>query len=89
MLVLAPFVLLVAAVAALGNPHRKAAAFKQPTRGLRKREVSAVRTKHQYLNKKTESKCGTLSEVVSESVYLQLTSARIRREWNSLSTGPF
>ncbi|KAJ5153919.1 Peptidase S10 serine carboxypeptidase [Penicillium coprophilum] len=54
MLVLAPFVFLVAAVAALQNPHRKAASFKQSAKGLRKREVSAVRTKHQFLNKKTE-----------------------------------
>ncbi|KAJ5817062.1 Peptidase S10 serine carboxypeptidase [Penicillium robsamsonii] len=54
MLVLAPFVLLVVAVAALQNPHRKAASFKQPSKSLRKREVSAVRTEHQYLNKKTE-----------------------------------
>jgi hypothetical protein len=31
----------VAAVAALQNPHRKAASFKQPANGLRKREVSS------------------------------------------------
>lgn len=61
MLVLAPFTFLVAAVAAVQNPHRKAASFKQPASGLRKREVSAAPTEHQYLNKKTQSKCGTLS----------------------------
>ncbi|KAJ5971244.1 Peptidase S10 serine carboxypeptidase [Penicillium vulpinum] len=54
MLVLAPFVFLVTAVAALENPHRKAASFKRPAKGLHKREVSAARTEHKYLNKKTE-----------------------------------
>ncbi|KAJ5210145.1 Peptidase S10 serine carboxypeptidase [Penicillium cf. griseofulvum] len=54
MLVLAPFILLVSAVAALESPHRKAASFKQTPKGLRKREVASAPTVHQYLNKKTE-----------------------------------
>lgn len=60
MLVLAPLISLVAAVAALQNPHRKAASFRQPADGLRKREVSASPAEHKYLNEKTQSKCGTL-----------------------------
>mgnify|MGYP006876466284 CR=1 FL=1 len=65
MLILAPLILLVAAVAALQNPHRKAASFKQPANGLRKREVSSSPIEHKYLNKKTESKCRTLPLVGS------------------------
>jgi carboxypeptidase D len=56
MLVLAPLTILVAAVAALQSPHRKAASFKQPATGLRKREVSSFPIEHKYLNEKTESK---------------------------------
>ena len=63
MLVLVPFISLVAAVAALQNPHRKAATFRQPADGLRKRDVSTAPTEHKYLNEKTESKCGNVSLV--------------------------
>jgi carboxypeptidase D len=58
MLVLAPFTLLVAAVAALQSPHRKAASLKQSARTIRKREVTSTQTEPQYLNKKTESESG-------------------------------
>ncbi|KAJ6026583.1 uncharacterized protein N7446_004816 [Penicillium canescens] len=54
MLVLAPFTLLVAAVAALQSPHRKAASLKQSARNIRKREVASSQTEPQYLNQKTE-----------------------------------
>ncbi|KAF4768871.1 hypothetical protein HAV15_008468 [Penicillium sp. str.  len=54
MLVLVPLISLVAAVAALQNPHRKAASFRQPADGLRKREVSASPSEHKYLNEKTQ-----------------------------------
>lgn len=63
MLVLAPFISLVAAVAALQNPHLKAASFRRPADALRKREVSAAPTEHKYLNEKTQSKCKSLSLV--------------------------
>lgn len=56
MLVLAPFTLLVAAVAALQSPHRKAASLKQSARTIRKRQVTSSQSEPQYLNKKTESK---------------------------------
>lgn len=61
MLVLAPLISLVAAVAALQNPHRKAQSLRQPANDLRKREVSSSPAEHKYLNEKTQSKFGTLS----------------------------
>jgi carboxypeptidase D len=55
MLVLAPFTLLVAAVAALQSPHRKVASLKHSARTVHKRGVISSETEPLYLNKKTES----------------------------------
>ncbi|CAI7589689.1 unnamed protein product [Penicillium glandicola] len=54
MLVLAPFISLVAAVVALQSPHRKASSLRTPAKGLHKREVSIAQTEPQYLSNKTE-----------------------------------
>lgn len=89
MLVLAPLTFLVAAVAALQNPHRKAASFKHPANGLRKREVPSSPIDHKFLNEKTESKCRTLPLLGSETIYLQSTPVRIPSERNSFPTGSF
>lgn len=89
MLVLAPLISLVTAVAALQNPHRKAPSFRQPADDLRKREVSASPAEYKYLNEKTQSKCGTLWFVESKTGNLQFISARIPSEWNSLPASPF
>ncbi|KAJ5348044.1 uncharacterized protein N7506_001297 [Penicillium brevicompactum] len=53
MLVLGPFILLVAAATALQNPHRKAAS-QHNVKSLRRRELTSAPTTHQYLNKKTK-----------------------------------
>ena len=59
MLILAAFTSLVAVATAIQNPHGRAASFRKPANALRKREVPAALTEHhQYLNNKTESKCG-------------------------------
>lgn len=57
MLILAAFTSLVAVATAVQNPHGRAASFRKPANGLRKRELPAALTEHQYLNNKTESKC--------------------------------
>ncbi|CAG8927119.1 unnamed protein product [Penicillium salamii] len=52
MLIWGFFTLLIAAVAALQSPHRKAASAKRSAKVLRKREVSSGR-EHQYLTNQT------------------------------------
>lgn len=56
MLVLAPLTLLVAAVGALQNPHRKVTQRAPSSHGLSKRNTPLPQTNHQYLNEHTESK---------------------------------